>query len=145
MQGNDITYKMGWKDELGYQYEINQVLPTLIEAGLGQYIVNHNPIDYHEWAHTRTVGVDMEMKVGSYTLCIEMSYCDKKYYYRRGWFTKCRIPRFRDCPKPNSHNYWIVLTNRPENFNPVKEIAAQYSISIMGLDELINLISNLQI
>jgi hypothetical protein len=138
------NYHMGWKDEMGYQYEINQVLPTLLEAGFGQYIINHNPTDYYQWGHTRTVGIDLEMKVGSYTLCIEVSYCSKQYHYRRKWFTKCRIPRFKHCPLPNSQTYWIVLTNRPENFNPVKEIADQFSISVMGLDGLINLISNLQ-
>lgn len=144
MQENDVTYKMGWKDEMGYNHEIHEVLPKLVEVGYGQYIINHNPTDYYEWAHTRTIGVDLEMQISSYKLCIEISYCSKQYYYRREWFTKCRVPRFRDCPKPDSHTYWIILTNMPENFNPVQEIAAEYSISIMGLNQLISLIAKLQ-
>ncbi|MGA2523612.1 MAG: hypothetical protein ABSF65_05605 [Candidatus Bathyarchaeia archaeon] len=142
--GDNACYKMGARDQMGYNYEILEVLPKLIEVGFGEYIVYHNPVDYFKWAHTRTVGVDMEMQVGDCRLCIEMSYCSKNYYYRRAWFTKCRLTRFRNCPKPDSHTYWILLTNRPENFNPVKEIAEQFSICIVGIDELMELIINLK-
>jgi hypothetical protein len=138
-------YKMGWKDQIGYNYEINEVLPKLEEAGLGEYITYHNPIDPYEWSHTKTVGVDFELEIGKYKYFVEASYCKTAYPYRRKWFMDCRIPRFRDCPKPNEFVYWIVLTNRPENFNPksVQELAKEYSISIMSIDNLLSLITNL--
>lgn len=136
-------YKMGWKDQLGYDFEIKEVLPKLEEAGLGEYIKYHNPIDPYEWSHTKTIGVDFELEIGDYELHVEASYCKKPYKYRRKWFTKCRLSRFEDCPKPSEYVYWIVLTNRPENFNSVKELASEYSITIMSIENILSLITKL--
>jgi len=138
-------YKMGWKDQLGYDFEIKEVLRKLEEAGLGEYIKYHNPIDPFEWTHTKTIGVDLRIEVGEYKLFIEESCCRKPYHYRRKWFTKCRLSRFEDCPKPSEFVYWIVLTNRPENFNSVKELASEYSVNILSIEELLSLITKLTI
>jgi len=138
-------YKMGWKDQIGYDYEIKEVLPKLEKAGLRKYVTYHNPIDPFEWSHTKTVGVDFELEIGIYKLYVEASYCKTPYPYRRKWFTDCRIPRFRDCPKPSEYVQWIILTNKPENFNSVKELAKEFSITILSIDDLLTLVNNLSI
>lgn len=136
------TYTLEPRDQMGYDFEIKEILPKLIEAGLSEYL-KHNPIDPFEWSHTKTIGVDFELKICDYELYIEASYCKKPYHYRNKWFTKCRIPRFENCPKPSEFVYWIVLTNRPENFNSVKDLANEYSITIMSIDNILSLITNL--
>ena len=136
---------MGWKDKLGYEFEIKKVLPKLEECGLGEYITYHNDVDPYEWTHTKRIGVDLILEIGKFKFFVEASYCSKKYYYRRKWFEKCRIPRFEGFPKPNESVYWIVLTNRPENFNSVKNLAEEFSINIMSIDNLLTLIANLTI
>lgn len=138
-------YKMGWKDQMGYDFELKEVLPRLEENGLGEHLTYHNPIDPYEWAHTKTVGVDLILEVGKFIFYVEVSFCSRNYPYRRKWFEKCRIPRFDNCPKPSEYVYWIVLTNRPENFNSVKNLAKEFSIRIMSIDNLISLLTNLTI
>ena len=65
------------------------------------------------------------------------------YSYRKDWFMKSRIPRFKDCLKPSEYVNWIVLTNRHENFKSVQDLASEYSISIMSIEDILSLISNL--
>ena len=88
---------------------------------------------------------DLIIEIGDYKLFIEESCCRKPYHYRRKWFTECRLPRFEGCPKPSEYVYWIVLTNRPENFNSVRELASEYSICVMSIENILSLISNLTI
>ncbi len=138
-------YKMGWKDQLGYDFEIKEVLPKLEDSGLGEYIKYHNPIDPFEWTHTKTIGVDFELKIGNYYLYVEASYMSKPYKYRRKWFIRDRIGRFKNCPKPKRNILWILLTNRPENFSPIpiQVLASEYSITILSIENILSLITNL--
>jgi hypothetical protein len=138
------NYKMGWKDQLGYDFEIKEVLSKLEEAGLGEYIKYHNPIDPFEWTHTKTVGVDLKLEIGDNKLFVEVGYRSKPYY-RRKWFVRDRLPRFEGLPAPSEKVLWILLTNDPENFRGVKELASEYSISILSIDDLLSLISKLTI
>ena len=73
---------MGWKHQIGYDYEIKEILPKLEDFGLEQNIKYHNPIDPFEWKHTKTKGVDFEFKIGKYYLYVE-KYMSKAYKYRR--------------------------------------------------------------
>ena len=73
----------------------------------------HNPIDSVEWTHTKTIGVDFELKIGNSYLYVEASYMSKPYKYRRKWFIRDRIGYFKNCPKPKRNILWILLTNRP--------------------------------
>lgn len=139
------TYTLNPLEQMGYDFEIKEVLPRIIEAGFLPNIIYHNPVDPFEWRHTRTKGVDMIMKIGDYILCIEMTCLGARYSFRRDWFIESRIPRFEGCPKPSKYVQWIVLTNRPENFNSVKSLANEYSITIMSIEDILSLISKLTV
>ncbi len=136
------SFKLGWKDQKGYDFEM-ELLRSLKDAGLGEFIVYHNPVEPYEWAHTKTVGVDFQLKIGKFRFYVEASYCDTPYHYRRRWFTKCRVARFRDCPKPDSTTSWVLVTNRPENFNSVSDLSQEYSITILPIQQLITLITTI--
>jgi hypothetical protein len=139
------TFKLSSLSQSGYDFEIKDTLHKLIEFGLETNIIYHNPIDPFEWKHTRKKGVDLIMRVGEYILYVEMTCLGAYYPYRREWFIESRIPRFEGCPKPSDFVFWIVLTNRPENFNSVKSLASEYSISIMSIENILSLISTLTI
>lgn len=141
------NFKLSPLNERGHGYEIKETLPKLIEFGLEANIIYHNPIDPFEWKHTRKKGVDLILRVGKYLLYIEMTCLSAHYSYRTEWFLDSRIPRFEGYPKPSEFVYWIVLTNKPETIKTksVQELASEYSISILSIEDVLSLITKLTI
>lgn len=135
------VYRLGWKDQKGYNFEITEILPKLKEAGLEQYVLYHNPVHPFDWSHTKGQGVDLILEIENHTFYVEMT-CLSKNPYRVNWFLKSRVPRFERYPKPNERTHWILLTNMPENFGEkVRRIAEQYSIAILSIEGLLLLIT----
>ena len=131
--------KILWsRDLLGYNFEMPNI-EVLKKSGLYKHVVYRNPENPRLWKRKRGVGVDMIIKIGYYTFYIEESFCSKDYYYRRRWFEGCRLPRFKGYPNDKLHLH-IILTNKPRNFDSVKDLAKEHGIQIMDLNDLLTLI-----
>lgn len=47
------TYTLNQLEQMGYDFEIKEVLPRMLEAGFEANIIYHNPEDLFEWKHTK--------------------------------------------------------------------------------------------
>jgi len=126
------------RDFEGYDFEMGNI-EVLRKHKLYKYVVYRNPKKPRLWKKKKGIGVDMVIKVGYYTFYIEESFCGADYHYRRKWFEKCRLPRFESYPNDKLHRH-IILTNKPRNFNPVKDPAKEHDIQIMNINGLLTLI-----
>jgi len=129
------------RDYLGYTFEMRNI-EVLRQYGFYKFLDYHNPKEPYAWKRKKKVGVDMILKVHDYTIYVEETYNSARYYFRRKWFDDSRIPRFKGFPHDNFH-LWIVLTNRPRNFNSVKEYAENLGIQIVNINGLFSLIRDL--
>jgi hypothetical protein len=139
------TYQLEPRSQIGYDFEIKEVLPQLREVGFGDYIFFNNPEHPFDWKQNEGKGVDLIMEIRGHKLFVEETKHTKYYQrYQKDWM-KDRLSRFRDCPKPTEKILWIILTNRPENFTPkpVQRMAEENSVKIMNVEELLSLIDSL--
>lgn len=126
---------LAYKDKIGQGYEIRS-LYRLISDGFKKYIVFHNPVNPEEWKRTKGHGVDLILKVGKYTIYVEEAFCSRDYTYRTSWFIKEKLSRFK-LIKESKYSYRIILSNRPWNFNVVKELAKFLGIVIYHYTQLV--------
>jgi len=128
------------KDLLGYNFEMSNI-EVLKKYKLYTYVKFRNPKKPRLWKRKKGVGVDMVIKIGYMTYYLEDSFCSKEYYYRKNWFLKCRLPRFHNYPSNETH-VKIIWTNKPQNFESVKDLAETFHIQIMSTNQILNLIRN---
>lgn len=142
--------QLGVLDEKGFNYEMGiyaELKP--LQKELGFKITYHNPEKPHLWKRTKEHGIDFELEVKTrdnvtYHFYIEASYQSHDYYYRKSWFEKCRVPRFRNV-KSNRFNIKVILTNRPHNMFGIRPLAKKHGIKhIVNLTALINLITRIR-
>ena len=129
------------RDFLGYSFEMGNI-EVLKKHGLYEYVKYRNPKKPYSWKRKKGIGVDMVLKVHGYTVYIEESYNGSSYPYRKSWFEKSRLPRFKGYPRDEFH-LWVLLTNKTRNFNSVKELAEEHETQIMNINGLLKLIRNL--
>ncbi len=132
-----LTYRY----KIGQGYEVRNLYRAISE-GFKKYIAFHNSINPVEWLKNRGKGVDMIFQIGKWTVNVELSFCGKKYTYRTAWFIKQKFSRFKDV-KDGKYVINLVVTNRPENFNVVKDLAKFLGIKIYHHSQLIMLIRKL--
>lgn len=112
--------KLGKLDSMGYDWEMHNLnYLQYVAKQDGFKITFHNPTKPHLWKRTKQNGIDLKLEVKTrdgipYTFWIEESYMSHSYYYRKHWFTDCRVPRFRNVPV-NRFNIKVILTNQPSN------------------------------
>ena len=142
--------QLGVLDQKGFNYEMGNLdYLKSITKDIGFKITYHNPEKPHLWKRTKGEGIDLKLEVKTrdgvpYTFYIEESYQGSDYYYRKHWFTECRVPRFRNV-KPSRFDIKVILTNRPHNMFGVRPLAKKYGIKhIVNLTALINLISRIR-
>lgn len=131
---------LAFRDQLGYNFEFEDK-KVLIQNGLSKYLVYCNPANPWAWKRKKQKGVDKVFKIGKHTFYVEESYCHHYYIYRTAWFQKCRLARFQGYPTDKYHHY-IIVTNKPENFQAVFCLANNYSITIIDIDGLIALLGS---
>lgn len=144
--------KLGKLDQQGYDYEMEnyEILKNRAKE-YGFKILFHNPEKPHLWKRTKEQGIDKKLEVKTrdgipYMFYIEESYQSHEYYYRKAWFEKCRVPRFRNVPR-SRFNIRIILTNKPSNMYGIRPIAKKHGIrhifNMSALIDYINRIRNL--
>jgi hypothetical protein len=127
---------------MGKNYE--QIVKTiLISNGFGVYITYFNPLDDYEWKKCRGKGVDSTIKIGKYRIDIEIKYNDANYPIRLKWLAMSGIRRFRKCPEADCYNLRVILVSRPQNWKTASELAEYYRTSVLGIDGLLKLMTEL--
>lgn len=129
-------HDLGIKDFLGYSFEMSNI-EVLKKHGLYKHVVFRNFKNPHLWKRQKGFGVDMVLKVNDVSVYIEESYCQHDYAYRTSWFEKCRLARFSKYPLSDNWHMRILLTNKPNNFNGVSDLAKNYGIQIMSINDLL--------
>ena len=133
-------YQLASRDLLGYNFECEN-LAILRVNKLTDYIKFHNPLNKRAWKRHKEKGVDLVIKVNGYTYYIEESYQSGPYDYKRSWFKKCRIPRFKGYRHDNK-NIWVNLPSRPESFSRVLSLSNQVGIITLSITQLIDKIKS---
>lgn len=129
------------RDFLGYSFEMGNI-EVLKKHGLYKFVKYRNPKKPYSWKRKKGIGVDMVLKVHDYTVYVEESYNGSSYPYRKSWFKESRLPRFKGYPRDEFH-LWVLLTNKPRNFNSIKELAEEHETQIMNINGLLKLVRNL--
>ena len=129
-------------DEIGYNEEYHD-FKRIQGLKLGKYLSFHNPWNKHRWKLEIGNGVDFVFVVGDYKIYVEKKYCQANYPIRTQWFNESVLPRFKNCPAPDRFNIYVVECNKPQNYNPVKTLAAAAQIRILTFQQLISLIHSL--
>ena len=129
------------RDFLGYNFEMGNI-EVLKKHGLYKYVVYRNPKNPILWKKKKGMGVDMVLKRNGYAVYVEESFCGSEYPYRKNWFEKCRLPRFKGY-RSDAYHIKVILTNKPRNFESVKQLAKQHEIRILTIRGLLRLIRRL--
>ena len=89
--------------------------------------------------------MDLVFKVGKIWIYVEEAFCSRDYYFRNKWFNDSRLPRFLGkYPFPDKNHLWVILTNKPENFDSISKQAESWGIKILDIQGLIKLIKKLE-
>lgn len=134
---NLTNYTLGFKDLLGYNFEMNN-LEVLKSHKLLKHVNFCNSSNQWQWKTKIGHGVDLVLKIEPFTLYIEESYCSHDYKYRQSWFERDRNPRFANYPNDKYHVH-VILTNKPNNFSTIKTHKR-----IMDINALLHYISKLK-
>jgi len=117
-------------------------IEVLKKHGLYKYVVYRNPKNPMLWKKKKGMGVDMVLKRNGYAVYVEESFCGSEYPFRKNWFEKCRLPRFKGY-RSDAYHIKVILTNKPRNFESVKQLAKQHEIRILTVNGLLRLIRSL--
>ena len=128
------------RDLMGYNMEFEDK-NRFEQAGLSKFLVYCNPANPWAWKRKKQKGVDKIFQIGKHTFYVEESYCNRYYTYRTTWFQKCRLARFQGLPT-DKFSHYIILTNRPENFEAVLPLANNYTITITDIQGLLSLFNH---
>ena len=134
---------LGWKDKLGYDFEFEN-RSAIVKSGLSGYMVYCNPQNPYLWKKKKQKGVDKIFHVGKYRIYVEERFQSCFYYYRTSWFQKSTLQRFANYPH-TKYDMHVVLTNRSENYQSVRQLAKSQGVDIMSIDELLHLIHQLAV
>jgi hypothetical protein len=132
--------KKGFSGEVDSYHQI-------LQYGYAENLTFHNNLNYKDWKHKLQKGVDFILETEFFVFLIENSYCSYNYPYRTQWFLDSRVPRFEHALQYQQEHLRhgkpiirIILTNRPQNFKSVQQIAESKRISVMDVKTLINYI-----
>ncbi len=126
-------------DTIGINQEYSIFKKTQAKK-LSKYLTYHNSWIPHLWKRERGVGVDFIFTVGSYKIYVENKHCEADYPIRTQWYLDSVKPRFQDCHIADKFHIHVLLTNRPQNYNSVIDLAQADKIQICGFSQLEQLI-----